>query len=571
MRKKTFCDDGVNGTGTLNMVGGQSHKVDIGLNSEARGWVVPQQSGNSFGGTYAQGPFKRSFSQSSRDSMKLISNSASATSLDINYRDRYPHMEQREQQQRGGEGAEAEQRSAYRSQLGRDRGWGLEDRAGVEANYEEIAGIRGDMSVSEGSQSEGTDEEDDEEDDDEDDDDDEGDMVENEVDDADDDKEGQELPEQGGGMSSIGMGLNLPMIPTAGLDHLGYMRREPLRVDGGFQRNMLKAPIGMTGASNSPFGMFHSTSATMPFLSSFSSPSNSALQIGAGGHSDVTPTQNRGGMGDIGYASGASYTLTGDGGLSRDVTRVEFRETLVVTPLQEASRTSSGPLHEQLQTSDSDNYYTTLLNTKVPPNNGLKRADSVSGRNSDPQANAEESLRRILSDPLTGALMDDAMIISCGHSVGNAGRRRVMETSVCIICGASVRTEAMAPNYALRVVVQAFKREEEMNGNICLRSAKRRREIIQENISLPEQIVADATKVKGVQFPFVVSDRVMIKGNKRTPERFVGREAVITTQCLNGWYLVRTLDSGESVRLQYRSLQKMRGQTPPNAGGYGPT
>lgn len=24
--------------------------------------------------------------------------------------------------------------------------------------------------------------------------------------------------------------------------------------------------------------------------------------------------------------------------------------------------------------------------------------------------------------------MDDAMIISCGHSVGNAGRRRVMET-----------------------------------------------------------------------------------------------------------------------------------------------
>ena len=27
-----------------------------------------------------------------------------------------------------------------------------------------------------------------------------------------------------------------------------------------------------------------------------------------------------------------------------------------------------------------------------------------------------------------------------------------------------------------------------------------------------------------------------LQGNKRTPERFVGREAVITTQCLNGWY-----------------------------------
>jgi hypothetical protein len=26
------------------------------------------------------------------------------------------------------------------------------------------------------------------------------------------------------------------------------------------------------------------------------------------------------------------------------------------------------------------------------------------------------------------------------------------------------------------------------------------------------------------------------QGNKRTPERFVGKEAIITTQCLNGWY-----------------------------------
>jgi hypothetical protein len=26
-----------------------------------------------------------------------------------------------------------------------------------------------------------------------------------------------------------------------------------------------------------------------------------------------------------------------------------------------------------------------------------------------------------------------------------------------------------------------------------------------------------------------------IQGNKRTPQRFVGREAVVTTQCLNGW------------------------------------
>ncbi|KAF9608777.1 hypothetical protein IFM89_011398 [Coptis chinensis] len=42
---------------------------------------------------------------------------------------------------------------------------------------------------------------------------------------------------------------------------------------------------------------------------------------------------------------------------------------------------------------------------------------------------------------------------------------------------------------------------------------------------------------KGVQFPFAVTDRLVIKGNKRTPLCFVGREDVVTTQCLNGWFL----------------------------------
>lgn len=76
----------------------------------------------------------------------------------------------------------------------------------------------------------------------------------------------------------------------------------------------------------------------------------------------------------------------------------------------------------------------------------------------------------------------------------------------------------------------------------------------------------DLSRGKGVQFPFAVSDRVIIKvntkmlkdcllcciifilltfkkiiqGNKRTPQRFVGRVAVVTAQCLNGWLV--TLD-----------------------------
>ena len=32
-----------------------------------------------------------------------------------------------------------------------------------------------------------------------------------------------------------------------------------------------------------------------------------------------------------------------------------------------------------------------------------------------------------------------------------------------------------------------------------------------------------------------VNDVVLIKGNKRTPEHFIGRMALVTSQCLNGW------------------------------------
>lgn len=117
---------------------------------------------------------------------------------------------------------------------------------------------------------------------------------------------------------------------------------------------------------------------------------------------------------------------------------------------------------------------------------------------------------------------------------------------------------------------------------------------------------------RGVQYPFSVNEKVVIKvhyslsacdhfhlpckyliedtmqGNKRTPDKFVGREAVITSQCLNGWYitspiheivwflfrslnikccwlfvwiwwryLLKILETGENVRLQYRSLRKI--------------
>ncbi|XP_068668657.1 U-box domain-containing protein 62-like isoform X2 [Aristolochia californica] len=142
-----------------------------------------------------------------------------------------------------------------------------------------------------------------------------------------------------------------------------------------------------------------------------------------------------------------------------------------------------------------------------------------------------ESLRGILSDPLTGALMDDAIILPCGHSFGSGGLQHVLRLKSCT-CGHAISEDSVAPNLALRSAVHAFCREEELQTS---RACKRRRDRYeQENCSYGDPFLLDPSRGKGVQFPFVVTDRVIIKGNKRTPQRFVGREAVVTTQCLNG-------------------------------------
>eukprot|EP00250_Pteridium_aquilinum_P013875 c21628_g1_i1 orf=534-3200(+) len=167
-------------------------------------------------------------------------------------------------------------------------------------------------------------------------------------------------------------------------------------------------------------------------------------------------------------------------------------------------------------------------------------------------ATSDVSLRRVLSDTISGVLMEDAMVTPCGHSFGNSGLRRVMETNLCLTCGAPVPADSLIPNYALRAAVLAYEREgTRMKKDLSVQAENDRRRY---NRALAD---SDVSRPRGVQFPYVANDRVLIKGNKRTPERFVGREAIITTQCLNGWYLVKTLDNGESVRLQYRSLQKV--------------
>ncbi|KAK9070467.1 hypothetical protein SSX86_010869 [Deinandra increscens subsp. villosa] len=208
---------------------------------------------------------------------------------------------------------------------------------------------------------------------------------------------------------------------------------------------------------------------------------------------------------------------------------------------------------------DGDLYYSQYLHGTEGLGSGLKdtmieNGCGFSGRK-DVSYSGEsgDSLRAILSDPLTGALMDDAMILPCGHSFGSGGMMHVMKMKACYTCSYPVMEVSVAPNLSLRSAVLAFRREEESQLH---HASKRRRERLDQDRTNYNDLM-DTPRGKGLQFPFSVSDRVIIKGNKRTPERFVGCEAIVTTQCLNGWYVVKTLDSAESVKVQYRSLARV--------------
>lgn len=210
---------------------------------------------------------------------------------------------------------------------------------------------------------------------------------------------------------------------------------------------------------------------------------------------------------------------------------------------------------------DGDMYYLQLLQGTEGSSQDQKGTAGDNGcgfygrKDSSVCSDPGESLRAIFSDPITGALMDDAMILPCGHSFGSGGIQQVLKMKACCTCSHPVTEDSVAPNLSLRIAVQAFRREEDLQ---MYKASKRRRERFeQDKGNYGDSSLLDSPRGKGVQFPFVVTDRVIIKGNKRTPQRFVGREAIVTTQCLNGWYVVKTLDNAESVKLQYRSLEKV--------------
>lgn len=166
----------------------------------------------------------------------------------------------------------------------------------------------------------------------------------------------------------------------------------------------------------------------------------------------------------------------------------------------------------------------------------------------------EPSLRSILSDHLSGSFLEDAMLVSCGHSFGGLMLQKVLDASRCTLCNAEVDSGSLIPNHALRAAAAAVRHEDDRRlfHNAALR--KRRKDVLEHkngDVSLENGLS------RGADYPFSVNEKVVIKGNRRTPDKLVGKEAVITSQCLNGWYLLKIIGTGENVRLQYRSLRKM--------------
>ncbi|KAI4369108.1 hypothetical protein MLD38_017594 [Melastoma candidum] len=173
------------------------------------------------------------------------------------------------------------------------------------------------------------------------------------------------------------------------------------------------------------------------------------------------------------------------------------------------------------------------------------------------------TLRSILSDPLTGTFLEDAVVVSCGHSFGGSMLKRVLEMSRCTVCCAKVKASPLIPNHALRAAAAAVKHEDDRRlfHNAALRKKRKdmgdQTDIMRNSNKENGDTASEDSLHKGAHYPFTINEKVLIKGNKRTPEKFVGKEAVIASQCLNGWYLLKIIGSGENMRLQYRSLQKI--------------
>ncbi|XP_024003741.1 U-box domain-containing protein 63 isoform X2 [Eutrema salsugineum] len=121
-----------------------------------------------------------------------------------------------------------------------------------------------------------------------------------------------------------------------------------------------------------------------------------------------------------------------------------------------------------------------------------------------------ESLKAILSDPVTGALMNDATILPCGHSFGAGGLKQVKRMKACFTCSQPTSEGSEKPNLSLRVVVHAF-RQEEADHSHSLKRRKERSDQHKRTLCIPNITETPKSSSRGIQFPFSVGDRIIIE------------------------------------------------------------
>jgi hypothetical protein len=120
-----------------------------------------------------------------------------------------------------------------------------------------------------------------------------------------------------------------------------------------------------------------------------------------------------------------------------------------------------------------------------------------------------ESLKAILSDPVTGALMNDATILPCGHSFGAGGLKEVKKMKACFTCSQPTLEGSEKPNLSLRIVVHAFRQEEDSDH---IHTLKRRKERSDQKRSFCIPNITETPKSsRGIQFPFSIGDHIIIE------------------------------------------------------------
>ncbi|KAK8960249.1 U-box domain-containing protein 62 [Platanthera guangdongensis] len=87
---------------------------------------------------------------------------------------------------------------------------------------------------------------------------------------------------------------------------------------------------------------------------------------------------------------------------------------------------------------------------------------------------SEPSLRSVLSDPISGSFLEDAIVVSCGHSFGSHMLKKVLEAARCMLCNVEIDPGSLIPNLALRAAAVAVRGEDERRlfHNTSLRKRK---------------------------------------------------------------------------------------------------